>query len=320
MNGSRIATNLDTPTPTSQLRPRAAELFRENEQIIYKRADSFFSPLIAPSPATRKLRILLAEDNAVNQQVALRFLEKFDYRADMVGDGIEVLEALKHNRYDVVLMDCQMPRLDGYETTRRIRQLEQERTASFNWKTPLHIIAMTANAIEGDREKCIAAGMNDYLSKPVRRDELKAALERHCENQPIKAALESTLSLPALSSSEEALVDIDRLRDATDDEPERMQQLIDLYLTQAGPMLDDLNEAIQTNAGDEVARIAHKLVGSSVSCGVDAFTHPLRELERLGHQGDLAGAPALFDDVRHKFPRVRNVFAELVQTFQNSNS
>jgi HPt (histidine-containing phosphotransfer) domain-containing protein len=108
------------------------------------------------------------------------------------------------------------------------------------------------------------------------------------------------------------LVDIDRLRDVADDKPDRMQQLIDLYLTQAAPMLDGLHEAIQTNSSGDVARIAHKLVGSSISCGVEAFTQPLRELERLGHEGDLAGAHALFEDVRHKFPRVQSVLTQLM--------
>jgi HPt (histidine-containing phosphotransfer) domain-containing protein len=99
-----------------------------------------------------------------------------------------------------------------------------------------------------------------------------------------------------------------------------MQQLIDLYLTQTVPMLDSLNEAIQTNSSGDVARIAHKLVGSSVSCGVEAFTQSLRELERLGHEGNLSGAHALFDDVRHKFPRVQSVFTQFVQTLQSSHS
>src|SRR5207302_3840412 len=272
-------------------------------------------PSSSPAATTQKLRILLAEDNVVNQQVALGLLQKLGYRADAVADGTEVLEALKHIRYDVVLMDCQMPQLDGYETTRRIRQFEQQRTAPFDWKTPVHIIAMTAHAMEGDREKCLTAGMNDYLSKPVRRNELKAALDRHGEVQPV-ATQPETIS----TSPKEVLVDIDRLRDATDDEPSRIVRLIDLYLTQARPMLDGLSHAIQANSSGEVARLAHKLVGSSVSCGVDAFTKPLRELERLGTEGDLSSANALFEDVRHKFPQVQDVFTQYVQTLQGPDS
>jgi PAS domain S-box-containing protein len=296
------------------------------------KAKKISPPSSFPAATTQKLRILLAEDNTVNQQVAIGLLQKLGYRADAVADGTEVLEALERIRYDVVLMDCQMPQLDGYETTSRIRQLEQKRTPPFDWKAPVHIIAMTANAMEGDREKCLNAGMNDYLSKPVRKKELKAALDRRGEVQPNGVAepsvkseqarihLETISAQSDKSSSGEILVDIDRLRDVTDDEPDRMQQLIDLYLTQAVPMLDGLTEAIQSNSSGDVARIAHKFVGSSVSCGVEAFTLPLRELERLGQEGDLSGAHALLDDVRRKFPRVRSAFTQFMQTLQDSRS
>src|SRR5205807_1004435 len=165
-------------------------------------------PSSSTSAAPQKLRILLAEDNIVNQQVAIGLLQRLGYRADAVADGTEVLEAFNRIRYDVVFMDCQMPQLDGYETTRRIRQLEQKRTAPFDWKAPICIIAMTANAMEGDREKCLASGMNDYLSKPVRRHELKAALDRHGEIQPITTPLDEVST-----SSGEILVDIERLRE-----------------------------------------------------------------------------------------------------------
>ncbi len=273
-----------------------------------------------PVDGNQKLRILVAEDNMVNQEVALGLLRKLGWRADTVTNGSEALEALARVPYDVILMDCQMPVFDGYETTRRIRKLEREDIKPFNRGRPIQIIAMTANAMQGDMEKCLAAGMNDYLSKPVRTDALKAALERCClvDNRftagTAKANQGESFNLPNESSLAEPIVDTDQLRDITDDEPARIRQLIDIYLTQTAPMLNELDAAIQGKAADDVARLAHKLIGSSVSCGVEAFTQPLRELERLGNERDLSGADVLFEDLRSKFPRVKNAFAEFLAT------
>jgi CheY-like chemotaxis protein len=121
-----------------------------------------------PTPSGRGLHVLVAEDNPVNQRVVLLFLEKLGHRADVVADGRGALEALERGRYDVVLMDMQMPDVDGLEATRLIRARHRERSC--------RIIAVTANAIAGDRELCLAAGMDDYLSKPFSIDELAHAL------------------------------------------------------------------------------------------------------------------------------------------------
>jgi CheY-like chemotaxis protein len=119
----------------------------------------------------RPLRILLAEDNAVNQQLALRLLGQLGYQADVAGNGLEAIAALERQRYDLVLMDVQMPELDGLDATRRI--CERWKPAERPW-----IVAMTANAMQGDRELCLAAGMDDYISKPIHTEELVAALSR----------------------------------------------------------------------------------------------------------------------------------------------
>jgi two-component system sensor histidine kinase/response regulator len=130
------------------------------------------------NPQPGKARILLAEDNQTNHIVAKGLLRKLGYGVDIVGDGLAVLEALKLIPYDIIFMDCQMPQMDGYETTQAIRQREQSLEHPFPWNLPVYIIAMTAHAMQGDREKCLAAGMDDYLSKPVRPQELQAVLER----------------------------------------------------------------------------------------------------------------------------------------------
>jgi CheY-like chemotaxis protein len=139
---------------------------------------------VSPLPSARitrpleKFRILLADDNSTNRNVALGQLRQLGYAAQAVANGLEVMKALEQVSYDVILMDCQMPELDGYEATHTIRQREQALDGRCPWKVPIHIIAMTAHAMQGEREKCLAAGMDDYLSKPVRTPELQAALER----------------------------------------------------------------------------------------------------------------------------------------------
>jgi CheY-like chemotaxis protein len=127
-------------------------------------------------PRIVRIRVLLADDNRVNQKVALARLQKLGYRADAVASGYEVLSALRNSQYDLILMDCQMPAMDGYETTQAIRLWKED--SACPWNAPIYIIAMTAHAMPGDREKCLAVGMDDYLSKPVLMPQLQAALER----------------------------------------------------------------------------------------------------------------------------------------------
>ena len=123
--------------------------------------------------ANSQARILVAEDNLTNQEVAVAMLKKLGYRADLVGNGVEALQALREADYDVVLMDCEMPEMDGYEATRRIRE---RRTGTRNPHIP--IIALTADAMSGDRDKCLQAGMSDYLAKPVEPRQLADVLEK----------------------------------------------------------------------------------------------------------------------------------------------
>jgi CheY-like chemotaxis protein len=129
-------------------------------------------------PEFHAARILLAEDNFINQTVALAQLHRLHYRADAVANGREVLEVLERISYELIFLDCQMPEMDGYEVARWIRQQENRLDSPCPWKSPLRLIALTAHAMQGEREKCLAAGMDDYLTKPLQPTDLQAALER----------------------------------------------------------------------------------------------------------------------------------------------
>jgi PAS domain S-box-containing protein len=166
---------LNKPLRQSQLRECLAMVLGRAEPAATMPPQEIVAGTTEPGSRQRRARILLAEDNAINQLVALKILKKLGYRVDAVADGHEAITALETFPYDLVLMDCQMPEMDGFEATRAIRKM----------KIGIPIIAMTANAMKGDRELCLAAGMNDYLSKPVKSSELSAALERWLKEDPV---------------------------------------------------------------------------------------------------------------------------------------
>ncbi len=134
-------------------------------------------PILPARPFTG-LHVLVVEDNQINQKIASALLKKLGCAVDVVANGLEVLDVLPRIKYDLIFMDCLMPEMDGYAATRAIREREQDCQHPCRWRAPVHIIAMTASAMQGDREKCLAIGMNDYVSKPMREAELRAAIER----------------------------------------------------------------------------------------------------------------------------------------------
>jgi signal transduction histidine kinase/CheY-like chemotaxis protein len=234
--------------------------------------------------------ILLAEDNIVNQKVAVRQLLKLGYVADVVANGREALEALGRIPYDLVLMDCQMPEMDGYEATAEIRRREGSDKHT-------QIVAMTAHALDGDREKCLAAGMDDYISKPVNSEELGRVLARTFAADDEKGIVLHSPSAAAESSP----VDLQQLREALGDE---LDEILDLYVTQIPTSLEKLDHAISVGDAAQVDLIAHTCAGTSATCGIVALVSPFRELEQAGRAAKLEHAQSLLDFVRKEFVRV----------------
>ncbi len=280
------------------------------------------TPTSVQSPS---LRILVTDDNVINQKVAARLLQQLGHAPDIADDGHQALEALRTTHYDVVFMDVQMPGMDGLETTRRIRQAE----ASCGGHT--HIVALTANAMPGDREKCLAAGMDDYLAKPVRADAIQAVLARAVPSfnaTPVTAPLPRIESSPAMPPSlpslptvaadpHEPLVDMDRLNEFSGGSTTSLIEITDLYLTQTTEQLDRLNAALQINDAAAVARLAHSSAGASGVCGILVMEPAFRRLEQMGREGRLDGALALLESLRVNFNLVREF---LLNTRQNQSA
>jgi PAS domain S-box-containing protein len=256
---------------------------------------------VGPGPASADaapLKILLADDNAVNQKFALALLGRMGYRADVVANGAEVLEALARRRYDVVLMDVEMPVMDGLEASRRITR---EPPAG---QRP-RIIAMTANAMQGDRETCLAAGMDDYLSKPIRREELAAALARS-ESHAVSADDWE----PEDDVGDADPVDLAQLEAAVGD-PTFVRELISTFLNDAPGLLGTLRSSLEQRDLEELRRAAHTLKSNGRTFGATTLASLSEELERSAQTGTLSGAAELVSQIENEYARVEGALGAL---------
>ncbi len=215
-------------------------------------------------PANKYFKVLIAEDNAVNQMVELKQLAKLGYKADVAADGLEVIAALKRWQYDLVLMDCQMPNMDGFQATAEILKMEEGRR-----HTP--IIAMTANAMRGDRERCLAAGMDGYISKPVRLEQLAEVLAQW--DTPLDAA--AIKNLCELAGPES---------------PGFMDDLLGIYLEDLPGRLEAVRSAVRGGNAEGLRQAAHGLKGSSGNIGARRLQKICLLLESIGGSGTVEGA------------------------------
>jgi CheY-like chemotaxis protein/HPt (histidine-containing phosphotransfer) domain-containing protein len=248
-------------------------------------------------------RVLVVEDNPVNQLVAVGLLEALGYSARTADDGIEALAALEEDAYDAVLMDVQMPRMDGYTATRAIRAAE-------NGAERVPVIAMTAAAVEGERERCMAAGMDDFLTKPVDPSTLAAVLDLWMpDGEPGIARNLTLVSNPPTPDSE--LLDglarerLDELRDLDPGNTTYLDRAIGNFVANTPGTLETIRAA--ADAGDAAAlkQVSHKLAGGALNLGVTAAGRTAQEIELVADTGSTDGAAVLVDRLEADLARGR---------------
>ncbi|OZH54058.1 hypothetical protein AFK68_13425 [Hydrocoleum sp. CS-953] len=256
---------------------------------------------------TLPLKILLAEDNVVNQKVAINILKNLGYRADIAANGLEVLAALHRQSYDVVLMDVQMPEMDGLTATRQIcaEWAKDERPC---------IVAMTANAMQGDREKCLNAGMDDYIAKPVRREALSTALS--------KCGLSATETIvkqeKAPAPESEIVIDkavLEELKEMAGYDPEMVVEIINCYLEDTPKLLNEITQAIEKEQAELLQKSAHTMKSSSASVGATNLSQLCKELESIGRGGATEGTDVILSQVKAEYERVENALRDELQAY-----
>ncbi|MGB3635394.1 MAG: PAS domain S-box protein [Rubrobacteraceae bacterium] len=250
-------------------------------------------------------RLLLAEDNEVNQKVAVRTLEKLNYRVDVADNGLEALEALTRSDYEAVLMDVQMPEMDGYAATAEIRRRESEEGGH------IPIIAMTANALRGDREKALEAGMDDYIAKPINSEGLEKVLGRWVgESSETASAQPATDDADDQEAGGEEILDplvIEGLRELQQDgEPDILTELFEIFLQDAPDRIEYLKEAAESGDALALSRIAHTLKGSSSNLGAGRMSNVCQELEEAGQSENLEGLDVLLRRLDAEFESARS--------------
>ena len=260
------------------------------------------------------IRILLAEDNLTNQQVALGILKKLGLRADAVADGAEAVRALETIPYDLVLMDVQMPEMDGLEATRRIRDA---RSAVLHHHVP--IIAMTAHAMQGDRDRCLEAGMDDYVTKPISPEVLAAALDRWLSREePHPTASRPPANPPAgpvvlataeAASSETPVFDSAGMMERLSGDQELARIVVDGFLEDAPRLIEALRSSLLAGDAAGAIRAAHTIRGASATVGGEALRAAAWELEKAGTAGDFRAVAAGLPGLESELGRLRDAMS-----------
>ena len=253
------------------------------------------------------LQILLAEDNVVNQKLATAILEKAGHHVILAHNGLEAVRQWNESQFDLVLMDVQMPEMDGLEATRQIRKAEEAKGK----RTP--IIAVTAHVMTGDRERCFAAGMDDYISKPFQKQQLLSALERFSQAEPSAAAGQA----PPLTATP-GVIDLAELWNRVEGDRDLLRELIDALQGETKPLLEAITGAVKSGDPARLERAAHKLKGAIVVFGARNVVSTAQTLESMGREGNLQTAEQHVQQLEAQLIEVQAALSELRETCTKS--
>jgi signal transduction histidine kinase/DNA-binding response OmpR family regulator/HPt (histidine-containing phosphotransfer) domain-containing protein len=284
----RFQAYLTKPVKAAQLRTLLAQVIGSHRSPMPEPANTKLDASLAEH---LPLNILVAEDNMVNQKLLIRILAKLGYRAEIAGDGLAVLRALRLKPYDLILMDVQMPEMDGLAATRAVRM-------AYPTGAPI-IVAMTAAATAEDRAECLAAGMDDYVSKPVRLETIVSLLQRWGEGRNVRQALPrvTEAASPAPNAIEpEALAELRSLQEAG--EPDIAQATAAAYLQEVPATIARLVAAASCGEKEAAARLAHSIKGSSSIFGASQLVQACQALEQAARSTTQDGLPALAEQVQ----------------------
>ncbi len=246
----------------------------------------------------KDIRILLVEDNAINQKVALAILDKLGYRSEVAANGFEALDSLKKMPFDLIVMDCEMPEMDGYEATRNIRAWKDSTSDDLQRKGSIPIIAMTAHALEGSRQKCLDAGMDDFLAKPVSPQSLAEILKKWL---PVEDSEEESGIVKHREPLEPEILARNELLARLSGNKSLYKMIMEMFIAKTPATLAELQEAIQEHDSEKARLLAHSMKGTAANLGADIFRDSLYALEIMCRENKLSDSADLISDIEKQF-------------------
>ncbi len=276
------------------------------------------------TPSSSSARVLLVEDNQINQEVAINILKSAGYRVAVARNGKEAVQQVQNRSYDLILMDCQMPEMDGYEATRVIRGMERDRSVAASGASRIPIIALTANALAQDRQRCLDAGMDDHVAKPLERKPFLEVIQRHLMNlaSPTKTGTETSMeaTTPVVTATESipsSAFDVPSLVERCMGKLDLMEKVIQKFQSEGASLVEQIFREVDAGAVDAVAKLTHKLKGMAANLSAARVRHIAGELEALARNNEDRTFRAVLATLQQEFQQCLDDVPRVLHEIRN---